>query len=164
MTEDLTTLFPGASADFLRANGVEPPAKVRVKYDSFERALKFVSEREFQAQVIELARQWGWHVVHFHDSRRQSGGAMVGDSDAAGWPDLTLIRERALFRELKKVGGKVTPDQERMLERLRHAGCDAEIWRPTDWDLIHKTLGQAGAAGVLAATASPSAAAEVRKV
>lgn len=141
--QELRSLFPGASEAFLCANGVKPVPKARIKYDAFERALKFTSEREFQGQVIELARQWGWHVVHFHDSRRQSGGAMVGDSDAAGWPDLTLIRERVMFRELKKVGGKVTPDQERMLERLRHAGCDAEIWRPTDWELIHETLSQA---------------------
>ena len=65
-----------------------------------------VNEREFQASIVDLARLCGWRVVHFHDSRREVGGEMVGDSDAKGWPDLTLIRDRILYREVKTEKGR----------------------------------------------------------
>ena len=80
--------------------------------------VNLVSERDFQASIVDLARLCGWRVVHFHDSRREVGGEMVGDSDAKGWPDLTLIRDRILYREVKTEKGRVTKSQDRMLVSL----------------------------------------------
>lgn len=41
-----------------------------------------ISEKEFQAQVLDLARLTGWLCYHPHDSRRS----------APGFPDLVLVR------------------------------------------------------------------------
>ena len=41
-----------------------------------------MSEAEFQAQVVELARLRGWRTHHHYDSRRST----------PGWPDLVMVR------------------------------------------------------------------------
>jgi hypothetical protein len=90
-----------------------------------------VSEVMFQADVLELAAWLGLLVYHTHDSRRS----------AAGFPDLVIVGSRVLFRELKTATGRIRPDQERWLLRLREAGQDADVWRPADWpDRIHTEL------------------------
>lgn len=103
-----------------------------------------MNERQLQSQVIDLARLHGWKVWHFHDSRRQvAPGVLVGDSDAAGFPDLVLVhaqRGRILFRELKSNKGRLTVMQEQTLLDLQAAGMDAAVWRPIDWPTIMSTL------------------------
>lgn len=84
-----------------------------------------VPEREFQAQVLQLAKLSGWFCYHTHDSRRS----------AAGFPDLVLVRApRVLFAELKSEKGQTRPEQAAWLEALR--GCrsvEVALWRPRDW-------------------------------
>lgn len=94
-------------------------------------AAVFASEAEFQAQVVELAGLYGWWTYHNPDSRRST----------PGWPDLVLVGHgRALFRELKTERGKVSPDQQAVIEMMHEAGLDVAIWRPTDWPAIEATL------------------------
>lgn len=99
-----------------------------------------MTEKELQRKVMDLARTCGWHVAHFHDSRRQiPGRGMVGDTDAKGWPDLVLVHSmsgRVLFRELKSDSrkAKVTADQQTWINVLKSAGLDADVWRPGDWE------------------------------
>src|SRR5687767_3407358 len=81
-----------------------------------------MSERELQAQVIELARMVGWLVYHTHDSRRSE----------PGFPDLVMVHERSgalLFAELKTTTGRVTMEQDRWLRALAVRGY-AFVWRP----------------------------------
>lgn len=102
-----------------------------------------ISEREFQAQVMDLARLHGWRVAHHHDSRRQvRPGVYVGDADAAGFPDLVLVRgHRVVFAELKAERGRTTSEQDAWLDALAATGCvDAFLWRPSDWDAIVREL------------------------
>ena len=81
-------------------------------------------EDNFQRQVERLAKSLGWKVYHTHDSRRSH----------RGWPDLVLGRRgRVLFRELKTMKGRTTPDQKEWLELLNAAGHDAAVWRPVQW-------------------------------
>ena len=83
-----------------------------------------MSEDVFQKQVEQLAESLGWKVYHTHDSRRSH----------RGWPDLVLGRRgRVLFRELKTMKGRTTPDQKAWLELLNAAGHDAAVWRPIQW-------------------------------
>lgn len=83
-----------------------------------------MSEDAFQRQVERLAESLGWKVYHTHDSRRSH----------RGWPDLVLGRRgRVLFRELKTMKGRTTPDQKQWLELLNAAGHDAAVWRPVQW-------------------------------
>ena len=92
-----------------------------------------MSEAQFQAQVMALAKQQGWaHIYHTHDSRRSQ----------AGYPDLHMLRgERSLFAELKRMGRKPTPAQDSWLSALREAGHEAYSWRPCDMPEIERVLG-----------------------
>jgi len=91
-----------------------------------------VNERDFQAQVLQLANLTGWLTYHTHDSRRSQ----------AGFPDLVFVRPPAIvFAELKSARGKLRPEQEAWLEAV--AGCEtvgARLWRPSDWPEIEKEM------------------------
>jgi VRR-NUC domain len=93
---------------------------------------KPVSEKQFQAQVVELARISGWLTYHTFDSRRS----------APGFPDLVLVRPpRLIFAELKSEVGKFRPEQRVWLEVLK--GCqrvEARLRRPEDWRAIETLL------------------------
>lgn len=90
-----------------------------------------ITERQFQAQVIRLARLCGWRV-QFHWSERHS---------PAGWPDLALWRgSRFLLAELKTERGRVSAAQQRTIEELRECGLEVHLWRPSQWDMIVETL------------------------
>ena len=78
-------------------------AEARVAID------KSISEKEFQTQVIELARVLGYICYHTYNS----------ENSEPGFPDLTMVRERVVFAELKSAKGRVTPDQQKWHDRLR---------------------------------------------
>jgi len=100
-----------------------------------------MSEESFQGAVIELARLGGWEVAHFHDSRRQvAPDKFVGDTDAAGFPDLVLVRDRVLFVELKTERGRLTLRQRAWLDALARASAEVRLWRPSNWPEIVDTL------------------------
>lgn len=83
-------------------------------------------EKQFQAQIVRLAKANGWIIFHTYDSRRS----------APGFPDLVLVRDRVLFRELKTDAGRVSKSQMEWGERLTEAGADFKIWRPQDTKAI----------------------------
>ena len=87
-------------------------------------------EKDWQKQVVAIARRCGWAVYHTYDSRRS----------APGYPDLTLVRERLVFAELKREDGKLSSAQEEWLERLRDAGVEVHVWRPSDLRHVHAVL------------------------
>jgi hypothetical protein len=108
-------------------------------------------EKHFQATVIQLAETLNWKVAHFSDSRRSIGnGRMVGDRQAAGFPDLVLARKgRLIFAELKAAKGKLRPAQVEWLDVLQevesetHPHVLVRVWRPGDLSSgeIERTLG-----------------------
>jgi hypothetical protein len=68
-----------------------------------------VTEKQLQAQVVQLASLTGWRCYHTFDSRRS----------APGFPDLLLVRPpRCLFVELKTTTGRLRPAQAAWLEAL----------------------------------------------
>ena len=88
-----------------------------------------ITEKEFMAQVVQLAKLRGWLCYHTYDAR----------NSAAGFPDLVLVRrERLIFAELKRNGGKPTPEQLQWLAALRAVATvtpavHVRLWRPMDW-------------------------------
>jgi Holliday junction resolvase len=94
--------------------------------------LPAISEAEFQAQVVELAKLWGWRAYHTFDSRKS----------VAGFPDLILIRgERLLAVELKTDKGDTTPEQTDWLMAFgRVTDCTSFLWKPAFWRQIEKEL------------------------
>lgn len=89
-----------------------------------------VTEKEFQSQVLTLAHLQSWLCYHTFDSRRS----------AAGFPDLTLVRERVVFIELKTDTGKLSASQEHWIAALRKAGAEVHVFRPSQWDEIEDVL------------------------
>lgn len=85
------------------------------------------TEKQFQDNVIDLAKQLGYDLIyHTHDSRRSQ----------PGFPDLVLINSRTgrtLWRELKSAKGRIRKEQQIWIDGLKAAGHDAEFWRPEDW-------------------------------
>lgn len=110
-----------------------------------------MSERAFQASILDLAGRLGWKSAHFHDSRREvtrPGGKklVIGDKAAAGFPDLVLVRtHRMILAELKTELGKLSPAQSEWGELLAYFaemtdGVEYFVWRPAHWSLIERVL------------------------
>lgn len=93
-----------------------------------------MTERQFQSQVVKVAKLNGWLVYHTFDSRRSE----------PGFPDLVLVKgERVIFAELKSEQGRVRPEQVEWLERLSVAKeMKAVVWRPSELKQIVKSLGR----------------------
>jgi hypothetical protein len=92
-------------------------------------------EKDWQAQVVDLARRLGWRrIYHTHDSRRS----------AHGFPDLVLCRDRVVFLELKCETGKLTEEQRGWLDALRGAGVEAYVARPRNLQALAEILASRG--------------------
>jgi hypothetical protein len=85
-----------------------------------------VTEKAFQSDVMRVAKMLGWLCYHTFDSRRS----------ASGFPDLVLVRERVLFRELKVGKNKLSQSQELWRDSIMDTGGDWAEWRETDMDDI----------------------------
>lgn len=101
--------------------------------------LPAISEKQFMAQVVQLAKMLGWRVYHTHDSRRSE----------PGFPDLVMVRViygdvatagRTIFAELKAEKGRLTAEQAEWYLALKHSGDEVYVWRPSDFDEIQRTL------------------------
>ena len=99
-------------------------------------AVPAMLERDFQAQVVELAKLFGWRIAHFRPAPSAKGWRtpMIGHP---GWPDLVLLRPpRLILAELKSTS-KVRPEQQEWLDQLGQVpGVESHVWRPADLDLI----------------------------
>lgn len=91
-------------------------------------------EAELQNAVIELAQLLGWRVAHFRPALNARGEWRTPvQADGKGWPDLVLVRDRVLYRELKSARGTLSVEQQDWAKSLRKAGADYDIWRPNEW-------------------------------
>lgn len=110
-----------------------------------ERFHRSISEKVYQEQITDLATLYGWKWRHFKDSRKEvkRGGRsfFVGDADAAGWPDLVLVRPpEFIVIEVKKELGVVSPEQEEWLGLLDACGVETMVARPSDFDEVARRL------------------------
>jgi len=102
------------------------------------RVLPALTEKQFMAQVVDLAQLYRWKTFH----------AFLSIHSPAGWPDLALCRvdkhtgaARLVVAELKSEKGKVSDAQWMWLDLLsRVPGVETYIWRPADTDEIVKVL------------------------
>lgn len=129
-----------------------------------------LSEHGWQAQVIALARLYGWLVYHAPDNRpagRTGRPQRLAAPEGRGFPDLVLVRgPRLVFAELKTRTGRLGPGQREWLDALeavgtsvaaaRHAlelvagaeppvheaSVEAYLWRPADLEAVHEALGR----------------------
>ena len=97
-------------------------------------------EKDFQAQVTELAEILGWSWVHFRPLRTKHGWqTAVSGPLGEGWPDLFLARDRdgrVMVLELKKAGAKASPAQTDVMGYLERAGMEGHFAWPDDFELV----------------------------
>ena len=102
--------------------------------------LNQISEKEFQLQVIQLAKMFGWRI-HAERPAWTGKGWRTPIQGDAGFPDLVLVREihpeevQRIFAELKSEEGKLTEDQKVWVRLL-----NAYVWRPSQIKEIAKIL------------------------
>lgn len=108
-----------------------------------------LSEKEFQAQVMEFAKLHGWRRAHFRCVRVQrANGSTYYETpvagDGEGFPDMLLIHEtRKLLvaAELKVKPNKPTAEQLDWLKAMASVGARTFVWYPADWPEIEKVIG-----------------------
>lgn len=104
-----------------------------------------MTETEWQAMVIDLAKLLGWRHLHVRRSIGKSR-SWVTATNVDGWPDLLLwnVRrpERGLVAlELKSESGKPTAEQVQVLAELEAAGVRTMIARPSQLAEVQQLLG-----------------------
>lgn len=102
-----------------------------------------LTEKAFQAQVIDLARATGWRVHHQRPAMTSKGwrSTITGDK---GFFDLVLAhsaQHRLILAECKSADGDTSPDQDIWLDILRGVpGVEVYLWRPDDFEAIVQIL------------------------
>jgi len=91
-----------------------------------------LTEKQFQAQVRELAELFGWKVACHWKSLHSP----------KGWPDLQVLKgTRLLVIECKTEKGQPSPEQCEWLELLEQVpGVEAYLLRPSDLDEVTRIL------------------------
>ena len=100
-----------------------------------------MKEAEWQRQVIQLARTFGWKVQHSRVSKvgDRHMTAITGD---IGFPDLVLVHRTkgVVFAELKAERGTLRSEQKDWRDALVAAGGEWYLWRPDDLMQVMKRL------------------------
>jgi hypothetical protein len=120
-------------------------AEYRIKVQPLRRG-RARTERDFQDDVVKMARALGWSLIHHETDSRKS---------AAGWLDLTMYRgnvpgrqghwtsnPRMIFAELKVGKRKVTPEQQAWAWAHGCLGHEVYVWRESaeTWREIEDVL------------------------
>lgn len=81
-----------------------------------------LSETEFRNEVMRLMHENGHGVWQLDPQRQRS------------IPDLLIVTKsgKALFRELKAVGGSLSEGQETKILEMLEQGADVAVWEPND--------------------------------
>lgn len=92
-----------------------------------------LSGKPLQKGIIDTARRLGWRVAHTPPVLTKHGWRTAVAADGKGFPDLFLLRERAMVIEVKGDGDKLTKEQEVWLTAFRLAGIEAHVGTPALW-------------------------------
>jgi hypothetical protein len=92
-----------------------------------------VTGAELMDAIVDVAHLTGWRVAHFRPARTADGWRTAVQYDGAGWPDLTLVRDRLVVVEVKGDRDRLRPEQHDWLESLAGAGVEAYVWGSVEW-------------------------------
>ena len=101
-----------------------------------------ITEADWQAQFVQLARILGWRHLHVRRSLGR-GKKWVTATNQDGWPDLHLWHEtqqRVIYVELKSETGRLRPQQTEVLGSLTRAGQEVYVLRPSDLEVAKRIL------------------------
>lgn len=97
-----------------------------------------ITEKDFQAQIIDGAHLLGYKAAHFRAAMNRRGGWMTPvAADGAGFPDLFLVRgerwdsdaSRLIFVEVKGAKGKLSEAQREWNSVLVRTKAEVYTWR-----------------------------------
>lgn len=100
-----------------------------------------MGEKQLDRHVRALLKDLGLAPFAFHPPDGITAACECGRKPAgrvngryrAGFPDWCIAGEGGvLFRELKRQDGTLTAVQQAFHRRLREAGADVDVWRPSD--------------------------------
>lgn len=102
----------------------------------------YESERGFQEWVVSCAtlRGWAWGHIGQAKGAKDRWITPVSGAMGKGHADLLLVRERIIYAELKSQKGGLRPDQVEWIRRMRYAGAEVYVWRPSDRPEIERVL------------------------
>jgi len=86
--------------------------------------MTFPDERAFTDAVIDLLKVCNWRVMHMR------GNTYRLIQGHAGYPDITAVKDRIIFAELKMPGGKLTEEQKAWQARL---APHHYVWYPANF-------------------------------
>ena len=89
--------------------------------------------RELQREIIKSANRLGWACATFPPVETARGWRTPAGAQGKGWPDITLVRDRVVFAEVKGTD-TVRPDQRLWANRLLLAGAEVHLWTPVQWE------------------------------
>lgn len=101
--------------------------------------IKPITEKQFEAQIKELALLFNWMYYHTWRSIHSP----------AGFPDCVMVRQagqshqkgRVIFAELKSDKGQLSDKQREWIDILRACGTvEVYVWRPRDFDKVVEVL------------------------
>ena len=98
--------------------------------------LEDLTEKEWMAQGVSLARQMGWKRYHTYRS----------DRSEPGWPDDALVRDRLLLVEWKTEKGKLSDAQKEWIRALTNAEVEVYVARPRHLEDLATVLRARGSA------------------
>jgi hypothetical protein len=104
------------------------------------------NETDFEIEVVDYAQDLGWKVMAVRRNvcvQRADGTTHRCTPwlyDGEGWVDLVLVRNRVIHAELKSESGRASDKQVEWFDRLKKAGAEVYLWRPSDWPEIEKVL------------------------
>lgn len=135
----------------------QPYSTARSKATSARQLLASqMPEKDFQSEVMKEAKLLGWVGYHTYSSKKSVEGfpdtvliyptpealELAGPGqfeqrlrDLTGFPHVPLV-----VAELKRVGEYPSPEQRLWLALFRQVTEHVYVWRPTDWDEIHRVL------------------------
>lgn len=99
-----------------------------------------MTETALQDAILETAALLGWRCFHPRPARTKDGWRTAAQGNgAAGFPDLTMVRNGWLiFAELKAAKGVVRPQQREWLDDLLAVSVGVNrvqiyVWKPEHW-------------------------------
>lgn len=96
--------------------------------------LEDLTEKEWMAQGVSLAKQMGWKRYHTYRS----------DRSEPGWPDDALVRERLILVEWKTEKGKLSDAQKDWIRALLNAQVEVYVCRPRHLEQLAEVLRHRG--------------------
>lgn len=104
-----------------------------------DRALRAVTEAQWQSTVLDIATRLRWRAYHPPRAGVRALGSVR--TTTPGFPDLTLVRgQRLVFAELKRETGKPSEAQDGWLNALSDAGAEVYVWRPSQLHAVKAVL------------------------